>query len=75
MDGDALCASIAAAAVVAKTVRDGLMDRLARRYPGYGWETNAGYATETHCHALDVLGPTRHHRMTFEPIAQLRLFA
>jgi ribonuclease HII len=74
VDGDAYCASIAAAAVVAKTVRDHLMCRLALRYPGYGWETNAGYATEHHCTALDRLGPTRHHRMTFEPIAQLKLF-
>jgi ribonuclease HII len=74
VDGDAHCASIAAAACVAKTVRDELMCRLARRHPGYGWETNAGYATEFHCKALDLMGPTRHHRLTFEPIAQLKLF-
>jgi ribonuclease HII len=75
VDGDAHCASIAAAACVAKTVRDELMCRLALRYPGYGWETNAGYATDYHCKALDRMGPTRHHRMTFEPIAQLKLFS
>ncbi|MEO8200302.1 MAG: ribonuclease HII [Gemmatimonadota bacterium] len=74
VDGDAYCASIAAAAVVAKTVRDLLMRRLAVKYPGYGWETNAGYATEHHCAALDRLGPTRHHRLSFEPIAQFKLF-
>jgi ribonuclease HII len=74
VDGDAHCASIAAAACVAKTVRDELMCRLALRHPGYGWETNAGYATEYHCRALDRLGPTRHHRLTFEPISQLKLF-
>lgn len=74
VDGDARCASIAAAACVAKTVRDELMRRLAVRYPGYGWETNAGYATEHHCKALDRLGPTRHHRLSFEPISQLKLF-
>lgn len=74
VDGDAHCASIAAAACVAKTVRDELMCRLAVRYPGYGWETNAGYATDHHCKALDRLGPTRHHRLSFEPIAQLKLF-
>ena len=73
IDGDAHCASIAAAACVAKTVRDELMCRLAARHPGYGWETNAGYATEYHCQALDRLGPTRHHRLTFEPISQLKL--
>ena len=74
VDGDAHCASIAAAACVAKTVRDELMCRLAARHPGYGWETNAGYATDHHCKALDRLGPTRHHRLTFEPISQLKLF-
>jgi ribonuclease HII len=74
VDGDAHCASIAAAACVAKTVRDDLMCRLAARHPGYGWETNAGYATDHHCKALDRLGPTRHHRLTFEPISQLKLF-
>ncbi|MGE3527185.1 MAG: ribonuclease HII, partial [Gemmatimonadales bacterium] len=73
VDGDALCASVAAAAIIAKTVRDDLMCRLARRYPGFGWETNAGYATEFHCRAIDALGPTRHHRRSFEPIAQLKL--
>jgi ribonuclease HII len=73
VDGDAHCASIAAAACVAKTVRDELMCRLAARHPGYGWETNAGYATDHHCKALDRLGPTRHHRLTFEPISQLKL--
>ena len=74
VDGDAHCASIAAAACVAKTVRDELMCRLARRHPGYGWETNAGYATEHHCRALDQMGPTSHHRLSFEPISQLKLF-
>jgi len=73
VDGDALCASIAAAAVVAKCARDRLMISLARRHPDYGWETNVGYATEFHCQALDQRGPSRHHRLTFEPISQLKL--
>jgi ribonuclease HII len=72
VDGDALCHSVAAAAVIAKTVRDKLMRRLATRYPGYGWETNVGYATESHQEGLVRLGPTRHHRRTFFPVAQLR---
>ena len=45
--GDARCYSIAAASIVAKVVRDRLMERLAARYPHYGWEHNAGYATFT----------------------------
>src|SRR5918996_1766304 len=75
VDGDARCQSIAAAAILAKTVRDRLMHRLAPRHPGYGWHTNVGYGTEEHQIGLRLHGPTRHHRITFAPIAQLTLFA
>jgi ribonuclease HII len=75
VDGDAKCQSIAAAAVLAKTCRDLLMHRLAPRHPGYGWDTNVGYGTEQHQVGLRLYGPTRHHRLTFEPLAQLSLFA
>jgi ribonuclease HII len=71
--GDALCLSIAAASIVAKVVRDRAMARLAVRFPGYGWETNAGYATTLHREALGRLGTTRHHREAFGTVAQLRL--
>jgi len=73
IDGDALCQSIAAASVIAKTVRDRLMRRLAARYPVYAWEENKGYGTPEHLDALQALGPTRHHRMSFVPVAQLSL--
>ena len=73
VDGDAHCMSIAAAGVVAKTVRDDLMGRLARRYPRYGWETNMGYGTPGHHDGLRQHGPCIHHRRTFAPIAQLQL--
>ena len=69
--GDARCLSIAAASIVAKVVRDRAMARLAVRWPGYGWETNVGYATEFHRAALVRLGPTRHHRPAFASVAQL----
>jgi ribonuclease HII len=71
--GDALSLSIAAASIVAKVVRDRAMARLAGRWPGYGWEKNAGYATALHRSALRQLGPTRHHRANFRTVAQLRL--
>jgi ribonuclease HII len=74
VDGDALCQSIAAAAILAKTVRDCLMHRLAAHYPGYGWETNVGYGTPEHQEALRLRGPCRHHRQSFEPVSQLHLF-
>ncbi len=73
IDGDARCHSIAAASVIAKTIRDYLMDRLAARHPGYCWETNKGYATPEHLDAIHRLGPTRHHRYSFEPVAQIEL--
>ncbi|MBV9250570.1 MAG: ribonuclease HII [Acetobacteraceae bacterium] len=71
--GDARCLSIAAASIVAKVVRDRAMARLAVRFPGYGWDTNVGYATEFHREALRRLGPTRHHRPAFASVAQLTL--
>ena len=73
VDGDALIPSISAASIVAKVTRDRLMHRLASRYPGYGWETNVGYATLEHRDALWRLGPCRHHRRSFASV-QGRLF-
>lgn len=65
VDGDALVYSIACASIVAKTVRDRLMARLAIRYPGYGWERNQGYATREHREAIRRLGLTPFHRRSF----------
>lgn len=73
VDGDARCASIAAASVIAKTVRDRLMERLGPRHPRYHWEVNKGYCTADHLGALEAFGPTAHHRRSFEPVSQLRL--
>jgi ribonuclease HII len=78
--GDGLSFSIAAASVVAKVTRDRVMRALARRYRGYGWETNVGYATREHGAALLKLGPTPHHRRSFAPVrlaltGELSLFA
>ena len=63
--GDASCYSIGCASIVAKVVRDRLMQRLAVRYPGYGWESNAGYGTPAHIAGLRERGLTAHHRVTF----------
>ncbi len=63
--GDAHCYSIAAASIVAKVVRDRLMDRLAARHPHYGWEHNAGYATLTHRRGIAEHGITPFHRRSF----------
>jgi ribonuclease HII len=71
--GDRICQSIAAASVIAKCARDRLMERLAKRYPEFSWDTNKGYGTAGHLRALDELGPTEHHRRTFSPVAQGKL--
>jgi ribonuclease HII len=69
--GDGLCLSVAAASVVAKVTRDAIMVDLASRFPGYGWEHNAGYATRCHREAVARLGPTPEHRRSFRPIAEI----
>ena len=65
--GDATFASIAAASVLAKTARDSYMAELALKYPGYGWERNAGYPTKEHIDAIKRLGYTPEHRRSFHP--------
>ncbi|WP_111732940.1 ribonuclease HII [Roseovarius amoyensis] len=66
--GDALSLSVAAASIVAKVTRDRIMRDLAQQFPGYGWETNAGYGSKTHIAALQNLGATPHHRRSFRPV-------
>lgn len=73
VDGDAKVHCVACASVIAKVLRDRLMRQLAPRYPGYGWEHNAGYATPDHRQAIVDLGYTPHHRRSFELNGQLTL--
>ena len=63
--GDGVVHSVSCASIVAKVCRDRLMAKLAKRYPGYGWDHNVGYATREHRDALDRLGSTPHHRQSF----------
>jgi ribonuclease HII len=71
--GDSLSISIAAASVVAKVYRDGLMRELDREYPGYGFASHKGYSTPEHLDALRRLGPCALHRLSFRPVAQSSL--
>ncbi len=74
--GDATYADIAAASVLAKTHRDEFMERIAKEFPGYGWERNMGYPTKEHRLAVARLGVTPYHRLSFNHQAgQLDLFA
>jgi ribonuclease HII len=69
--GDARSLSIAAASIIAKVARDHVMHDLAQQFPGYGWETNAGYPTASHKKALLDLGVTPHHRRSFAPVHKM----
>jgi len=69
--GDGRSLSIAAASIVAKVLRDRAMARLAVRFPAYGWEINAGYATARHRAALLRCGATAHHRAGFGTVRRL----
>ena len=71
IQGDSLSLSIAAASIVAKVARDREMAELAAAFPGYGWESNAGYGTAEHLAALRQWGPTPHHRRSFAPVREL----
>jgi len=73
VNGDALCHSIAAAGILAKTVRDRLMRQLSGRHAGYGWERNCGYGSAEHMAAIQVRGPTLHHRRSFSPVSGMGL--
>lgn len=66
--GDGRCLSIAAASVLAKVTRDRHMAALARDYPHYGWEHNAGYGTKAHRDGIAAKGICAEHRKSFAPI-------
>lgn len=64
-NGDKLSVSIAAASIVAKVYRDGLMVELENTYPGYGFSKNKGYGTKEHQEAIGRLGLSQSHRTSF----------
>ncbi len=66
---DAIVYSVAAASIVAKVHRDGLMQAVDALYPAYGFARHVGYATPEHLRALAELGPTPLHRRSFAPCA------
>jgi ribonuclease HII len=75
--GDAKYQSIAAASILAKTKRDEIMASLHMEFPVYNWKKNKGYPTIEHRISIEKHGPSPHHRMTFQLLAdksQLELF-
>jgi ribonuclease HII len=68
--GDAKSLSIAAASILAKTTRDGLMTEMDLQYPGYGFARHKGYPVKEHTTALAKLGACPIHRRSFAPVRQ-----
>lgn len=66
--GDATVPAISAASILAKVHRDRLMTALDKRWPGYGLAKHKGYGTAEHLAALESLGPSPIHRMTFRRV-------
>jgi ribonuclease HII len=71
--GDGLSLSIAAASIIAKVSRDRMMGEIDREFPQFGFAKHQGYGTKEHLEALRIHGPCRHHRRSFQPVAQLSL--
>ena len=69
--GDARCASIAAASIVAKVTRDAFMAQCDEAYPGYNFAAHKGYGTAGHLALLREHGPSPIHRRSFRPVANL----
>lgn len=76
--GDSRVAAISAASILAKVARDREMCELDKQYPGYGFADHKGYPTKVHIDALEALGVTPIHRLSYAPVkarlAQIQLF-
>ncbi len=70
--GDNRCLSIACASIIAKVIRDQLMTKLDRAYPGYELARHKGYGTRKHLACLYRLGPSPIHRQSFKPVKDMR---
>ncbi len=70
ISGDRRSVSIAAASVIAKVYRDQLMESYDEIYPGYDFANNRGYGTDSHWKALQRLGPSPIHRVSFDGVVQ-----
>lgn len=68
---DDLVKEVGAASIIAKVARDYYMTELAKKYPGYGFETHMGYGTASHLAALRKYGPCPEHRRSFRPVSEL----
>ncbi len=72
--GESVSASIAAASIVAKTIRDDIMLAYDKEYPQYNFKKHKGYSTKEHMESIQLYGPCPIHRRTFKPVVDLTLF-
>jgi len=70
-NGDNKSISIASASIIAKVLRDKLMEKLSNKYPRFFWEQNSGYGTKKHIENIKIFGITPHHRKSFKPILKM----
>ncbi len=68
--GDARCASVAAASILAKVARDEFMEKMDVKYPDYGFRRHKGYGTKQHFEALEKYGPCPIHRKSYYPVSK-----
>jgi len=68
VDGDDLSCAVGCASILAKTHRDALMRAYDETQPGYGFARHKGYGTPEHRRALDALGPSALHRLSYAPV-------
>ncbi len=73
VDGDAKSLAIACASIVAKVIRDRMMEYYDEIYPQYGFKKHKGYGTAEHVKALRKHGPCKIHRKSFEPVKSLTI--
>lgn len=71
--GESVSASIAAASVVAKVVRDDIMLGYHKKYPAYNFKSHKGYSTEEHMKKIELYGPCPIHRMSFRKVKDVPL--
>ncbi|MFA4904924.1 MAG: ribonuclease HII [Candidatus Margulisiibacteriota bacterium] len=70
VSGDSISASIAAASIIAKVLRDRVMEKLDVNYPEYGFAMHKGYGTARHLRELKQKGPCLLHRRSYRPVTQ-----
>ena len=71
--GDETVLAIGAASIIAKVFRDGLMEKLGKKYPAYDFGKNKGYPTKSHMQALRAVGPCAQHRNSFAPVKNWKI--